>query len=266
MPLDHLQKTKKKYKNLNKRYIYQNKLGKGCFQHDMAYGDFKDLTKRTASDKILCDKAFNISKNSKYDRNQHGLASMLQFFYKKASATREIAGSVIKNENISKKELAEELHKPIFRKFKKRKVYSYFIDNIWDANLADTQLICKFYKGLRFLLCVIDIFGEYAWLFPLEDITINNTFQKILDKSNYKPNKKWVEKGSEFYKRSMKSWLQDNDVEMCSIHKEEKSAVGERFIRTLKKIYKYMTSVSKNVYIDKLDEIKTTIHIIEQLN
>ena len=63
------------------RYIYQNELDKACFQHDMAYGDFKDLTRRTASDKILRDKAFNIAKNPKYDGYQRGLASMVYKFF-----------------------------------------------------------------------------------------------------------------------------------------------------------------------------------------
>ena len=86
--------------------------------------------------------------------------------------------------------------------------------------------------------------------------TITNTFQENLNESNLKQNKIWVDKGSEFYNRSMKSWLQKNDIEMYSTHNERKSVVAERFIRTLKiKIYKYMTSVSKNLYIDKLDEI-----------
>ena len=75
-------------------------------------------------------------------------------------------------------------------------------------------------------------------------------FQKILDKSGHKPNKIWVDKGSEFYNNSFKKWLEDNDIEMYSIHNEGKSAVAERFTRTLKtKIYKNMTSVSKPVYI-----------------
>ena len=86
--------------------------------------------------------------------------------------------------------------------------------------------------------------------------SIVNAFQKILDKSGRKPNKIWVDKGSEFYNNSFKKWLKDNDVEMYSIHNEGKSVVAERFIRTLRnKIYKYMASVSKNVYIDKLDDI-----------
>ena len=121
------------------------------------------------------------------------------------------------------------------------------------------QLISKFNKGFRFLSCVIDIFSKYAWVVPLKDkngISIVNVFQKILKESNRKPNKIWVDKGSEFYNNSFKKWLKDNDIEMYSIHNEGKSVVAERFIRTLKnKIYKYMTTISKNVYIDKLDDI-----------
>ena len=99
------------------------------------------------------------------------------------------------------------------------------------------QLISKFTKGFRFLLCVIDIFSKYVWVVPLKDkkvITITNAFQKILDDSNRKPNKIWVDKGSEFYNNSFKKWLKDNDIEMHLIHNEGKSVVAERFIRTLK--------------------------------
>ena len=129
------------------------------------------------------------------------------------------------------------------------------------------QLLSTFDKGFRFLLCVIDNFRKYAWVVPLKDkkgITITNAFQNILDGSNRKPNKIWVDKGSEFYNSLFKKWLKDNDIEMYSIHSEGKSVVAERFIRTLKtKIYKYMTSISKNVYIDKLDivnEYNNTYH------
>ena len=121
------------------------------------------------------------------------------------------------------------------------------------------QLISKFNKEFRFLLCVIDIFSKYAWVVPLKDkkgISIVNAFQKILKESDRKPNKIWVDKGSEFYNNSFKKWLKDNDIEMYSIHNEGKSGVAERFIRTLKnKIYKHMTAISKNVYIDKLDDM-----------
>ena len=84
-------------------------------------------------------------------------------------------------------------------------------------------------------------------------ITITNALQKILDESNRNLSKTWLDKGSEFYNGSMKLWLQDNDIEIYSTHNEEKSVVAQIFIRTLKdKIYNYMTSVTKNAYIDKL--------------
>ena len=143
---------------------------------------------------------------------------------------------------------------------KKRKAHSSFIDKVWSTDLADMQLISKFSKAIRFfLLCVIDIFSKYPWVIPLKDrkaITITNDFQNFLKESNRKPNKIWVDKGGEFYNRSMKSCIGKNNIEMYSTQNEGKSVVAERFIRTLKnKVYKYMTSTSKNVYIDKLGDI-----------
>ena len=121
------------------------------------------------------------------------------------------------------------------------------------------QLLSRCNKGIRFLLCVIDIFSRYAWVVPLKDkkgVSIITAFQSILKQSNRKPNKIWVGKGSEFYNGTFKKWLQDNDIVMYSTYNEGKSVVAERFVRTLKsKIYKHMTSISKNVYIDKLDDI-----------
>ena len=95
-------------------------------------------------------------------------------------------------------------------KFNKRKVRSSFIDNIWGADLADMTLISKFNKGIHFSLCVIDIFSKYTWIIPLKDkkgISITNAFQKILDESYSKPNEIYVDKGSKFYNRLMKSWF-----------------------------------------------------------
>ena len=123
-------------------YIYKNELDKTCFQHDMAHGDFKDLKRRTAFDKVLRDKAFNIAKNPKYDEYQRGLASTLYKFLEKKSKGSRVNIPLEFNE-----QLAEELHKPIIRNFKKRTVYSGFEDNIWGADLADMQLINKFNKG-----------------------------------------------------------------------------------------------------------------------
>ena len=129
------------------------------------------------------------------------------------------------------------------------------------------QLISKFNKGFRFLLCVIDIFSKYAWVVPLKDkkgVSTVDTFQKISDDSNKKPKKIWVDKGSEFYNSSFKKCLKDNDTEMYYIHNERKSVVAERFMRTLKtKICKYMISISKNMYT--IEQLKL-IHKITRWN
>ena len=139
-------------------------------------------SKRAASNKILRDKAFNIARNPEYDRYQRGLASMVyKFFDKKASGSDVVM--------LQNQQLAEELHKPIVKKFKRRKVYSSFKDNIWGADLADMQLISKFNKGIRFLFCVIDLFSKYAWVVPLKDkkgATIVNAFQSSLNDSKRK--------------------------------------------------------------------------------
>ena len=94
-----------------------------------------------------------------------------KFFDKKSK------GSGLKNQ-----QLANELHKPIIRKFKTRRVYFSFRYNIWGVDLADVQLISKYNKGIRYLLCVIDLLSKYDWAVPLKDkkgVSITNAFQKI---------------------------------------------------------------------------------------
>ena len=159
----HLQENKERIRNFREtgdsRYIYQNELDKACFQHDMAYENLKDLTRGTTSGKILHDKAFTVAKNRKYDGCWRELVSMVCNF-----VDTKTSDAAIKNGNIANQELAEELHKPIIRK----------LEN-WN---------------------IIDISSKYAWVSPLKDkkdITITNAFQKILDESNRKPNKIWIE-------------------------------------------------------------------------
>ena len=141
----------------NTDFIYRNELDKACFQHDMAYGKAKDLLRRTQSDKVLKDKAFKIASDPKYDGYQRGLASIVYKFFDKKSK-----GSGIINE--SNYQLANELHEPIIRKLKKRKVYSLFRDNIRGVDLADMQSLSKYNKGIKYLLCAINL-----WVIPLKD-------------------------------------------------------------------------------------------------
>ena len=202
-------KSKERIQNFRQtgdsRYIYRNESDKACFQHDMAYGDIKALAKATAADRVLKNKAFNIAKDPNYDGYQRGLASLIYKFFNKQTASSGV-NSIAQNEK-----LADEIYKPIIRKFEKRKVHSAFKDNIWAADLADMQIISKFNKGFRFLLCVIDIHSKYAWLVPLKDkkgVSIVNAFQSILKKFNSKPNKIWVDKGSELYNFHLKKMLE----------------------------------------------------------
>ena len=155
--------------------------------------------------------------------------------------------------------LADELRKPIIRKFNKRKVYSQFKDNIWGVDLVDMQSLSRKNKGIKYLLCAIDLYIKYAFVVPLKDkkgISTVNAFNKIIKQSNRKPNKIWVDQGGELYNNVFEKWLSDNGINMYSTYNEGKSVVAERFIRTLKnKLYKHMTATGKNVYYDVLDDV-----------
>ena len=190
----HEQRIQKFKETGDTNYIYKNELDKACFVHDAAYSESKDLTKRTIADKILKNKAFDIAKDPKYDGYQRGLASMVYKFFdsKVASPDKKSERSGAKHVNTKlipqNEQLAEELHKPIIRKFEKRKVHAAFKDNISGADLAYMQLLSKYNKGIRLLLCVIDIFSKYAWSVPLKDkkgISIAKAFQIVENQIKY---------------------------------------------------------------------------------
>ena len=142
----------------------------------MAYDKYEDFTKIAELVKVLRDKTFKIASNPKYDEYEKRLVPMVYKFFDKKSK-----GSGINSK--SNQKLAYKLHKPIVRKFKRRKVSSLFKDKIWGADLADIQLISTYLKGTGLLLCVIDLFSKYAWVVPLKDknvITIVKAFDIIL--------------------------------------------------------------------------------------
>ena len=130
---------------------------------------------------------------------------------------------------------------------------------MWGVDLADMQSSRK-NKSIKYLLCVIDLYSKYAFVIPLKDkkgISIVNAFAKIMKQSERKPNKIWVDQGSEFYNNNnFKNWLSDNNIIMYSNYNEGISVVTKRFIRTLKnKLHKHMTATGKNVYHDVLDDV-----------
>ena len=114
------------------------------------------MIKRTQSDKVLRDKAFKIASDPENGGYQRLLASMVLI-----KSLVEVA--TVPNQ------LAYELHRQIIRKFKKRKGYSSFRDNIWGVDLADMQSLSKYKKGIKYLLCVIDLFSKHAWVVLLKD-------------------------------------------------------------------------------------------------
>ena len=156
------ERIKKFMQTSNTDFIYKNELNKACFQHDVAYGKAKDLLSRTQSDKVLRYKAFKIASDPKYDGYQTGLASIVYKFFDKKSS----GGSIINEANY---QLANELHNSSIKKFKKRKVYSSFKDNIWGVDLADMQSLSRYNKRIKYLLCAIDLFSKYAWVVPMKD-------------------------------------------------------------------------------------------------
>ena len=125
----HKERIKESKRTGDTRYIYRNELDKACFQHDSAYADQKDLINTTEADKVLRDKVYDIASNPKYDGFQRGLASMVYKFFDKKSMGSGMAEPSVLARNSSV--LADERHKPIIRKFNKRKAYSQFKDNIW---------------------------------------------------------------------------------------------------------------------------------------
>ena len=181
----------------------------------MAYRDSKKLNRRTVADKVLRDKAFDIAKNTKYDGYQSSHASMVcKPFDKKKLLVKQLKTKLFLIKSCQKNYTNQLLENFI-------KVHSPFIGNIWCGDLIDMQLISKFDKGFRFVLCIIGVYIKYTWAIYLKDkkrITIINVFQKKLDRSKRKPNKIWVDQGHEFYNRLMKSFFLNNDTEMYLKH------------------------------------------------
>ena len=165
----------------NLKHVHRNELDKACFAHDAAYSDSKNLAKRTISDKILKNRAYEIPRNCNYDRYQRALASMVyKFFDKKTGSGISV-----------NKHLPEELHKSAIKKFKRRKAYTRFKENIWAADLAEMESFSSKNKNVKNLLCVINVFTKYAWLKPLKNKkgkTVLNAFVEIVNESNRKPN------------------------------------------------------------------------------
>ena len=219
-----------------------NRVDKAAYHHDVCYLKNNDTATRNAvCDKNMLKELEGIYNPTTREKMERGLVSSL-------IGTKARFGWGVEE----KKTLAEELHKPIIRKFERRRVLVNGIDKIWAADLVDMREFSKFNKGVKYLLAVIDIFSKYGWLIPLKDKTgeaVASALKTIFKER--KPEKMWVDKGKEFYDKDVKEL-----VELYSTENEEKSSVVERWIKTMKeKMWKYFTANSTNVYLNQLSEL-----------
>lgn len=151
---------------------------------------------------------------------------------------------------------ATEIHKPIRRKFQRRKVIVTKIDEVWGMDLASMETLSEYNNGFKFILCIIDVFSKYAWAIPLKNKTsssVLNALTTVISQSERIPEKIWVDKGSEFYNKQFQSWAKTNNITIYSTYSESKSVVAERFIRTLKHMLaKYFTANNSRNWIEVL--------------
>ena len=163
-------------------------------------------------------------------------------------------------------QLANELHKPVRKRFDKRSVFAKQVDDIWATDLVDMSPFFRSNKDYKYLLTVIDVCSKYGWIVPLKTKTGKEVAQ-ALRKSirNGHPSRLWTDNGTEFYNRQLKGVLEANDAMLYSTENEENSSVAERWNRTMKNImWKYFTTNNTQKYIDVLssmvDKYNSTYH------
>ena len=237
-----------------------NRIDKAAYHHDICYLKNNDTeTRNRVCDKNMLEEMKNIYNPTIRERMERGLVSTL------IGTKKRFGWGVVNGTGYIKKKkfttLAEELHRLIKRKFKKRRVIVNGIDKIWTADLADMTAFKDYNKGYTFLLLVIDTFSKYGYLVPLKNKkgqTVANALKDIFKKR--KPEKLWTDKGTEFKNKNVKDL-----VELYSTENEEKSSIAERWVRTIKeKMWKYFTDNNTYKYIDVLPDLvedyNNTVH------
>ena len=234
-----------------------NRIDKAAYHHDICYLKNNDTaTRNNVCDKNMLQEMKNIYNPTLRERMERGLVSTL-------IGTKKRFGWGLGEAEKKKKfsTLAEKLHKPVKRKFRKRRVMVNGIDKIWAADLADMKAFEKDNDGYTFLLLVIDIFSKYGWIVPLKNkkgVNVAKALENIFQER--KPEKLWTDKGAEFYNKDVKTLL-----DIYSTENEEKSSIVERWIRTMKeKMWKYFTDNNTYRYIDVLPDLvkdyNNTVH------
>ena len=216
-------------------------------RHDICYRDNSTKTgKQKCDDKMLMELDLLEPKNlrEKFDKK----------LVRRLISTKKRLGWGIQWTN----ELADELHKPIRRKFQKRVVFAKGVDEIWAADLVDMQSFSKYNNGFKYILMIIDVFSKYGWAIPLKTkngIGVANALRTIFIK-NKPPTMLWTDDGKEFFNKDVSKVLIKNHVKLCSTKNEEKASVAERWNRTIKtQMWKYFSANNTKRYVDILQKL-----------
>ena len=244
-----------------------NELDSMCKLHDKFYNENADTEERNISDLALAHRADEIAHNPAYDAVQRKDANFISGIMKnKAKFGLGLAREP--EPTAWQQQLANELHAPVKRRFKRRHVVSYGVDGVWSCDLVEMQNWKKENKGYRYILNAVDVFSKYAWSVKLLDkkgSTVLAAFKHIVKSSGRKPGHIWVDRGREFYNKDMDEWIKENDIVRYSTYGEHKSAVVERFNRTLKNMmWRRFTAENTRNWIDMLDKLlfkyNNTVH------
>jgi Phospholipase A2-like domain len=215
-----------------------DRVDEAAYRHDMAYSAFPDTKMRNVADRVMVSELNEIPNPTIRERVERAVI-------KPILSTKANFGLGLSKKSKNLKwtdELADELHKPVTKHFRKRRVEVRGVDKIWAADLVDMQAFSEYNNGFKYLLCVIDNFSKYGWIVMLKDKSgksVAHAFEKIFSLGR-KPEKLWVDKGKEFYNKDVKALGIELGFELYSTENEEKSCVVERWNRTMKeKMFKY---------------------------
>ena len=240
--------------------IYDQPTGKTdaiAMQHDVDYSVCADKGGNVKSCKNVADKKMVRALDAiPWNERQWG-----HWLARNTINTKQKLGLGVKKKNAKNLDtweaLANELHKPIKRNFTKRRVIAHNVDDIWCSDLVDMQKLSKWNRGYKYLLMVLDLFSKYGWIVPLKTKTgleVSKAFESLFFSN--KPKMLWVDKGKEYYNKNVLDLLSKDKIKVYSTENEEKSAVCERWNRTIKdKMYKRFTMQNNTVYVDILPKI-----------
>lgn len=224
-----------------------NKVDEISMRHDICYRD--NPTEKKQCDDVMLNELNNLKpENWRESIDKRAIGTII-------STKSKLGLGIIEWSD----PLTDELHKPVRKRFKKRRVFAAKPNDIWAADLVDMQYYAKVNKGYRYILMIIDVFSKYGWAIPLKRKTgseMVEAFTQLWNNGENPPKYLWTDKGKEFDNAQMKALLKSRNVHMYWTENEEKSCIVERWNRTIKRtMWKYFTKHRTGVYIDILPQL-----------